>query len=93
MCGLRIILITMAAMIALTEAIAQNTSASSGPLLDERAVQADQPHCTRWTDGCVNCARGADGSTPVCSNISVVCQPKPIRCLPDAPAQDTPQSK
>ena len=52
-------------------------------------VHANQPHCSRWTDECVNCARGADGEAPVCSNIGIACQPKAIRCLSGdiAPAQ------
>ncbi len=44
-------------------------------------VQANQPHCSRWTDECVSCTRGADGEAPICSNIGVACQPKEIRCL------------
>lgn len=44
-------------------------------------VHANQPHCSRWTDECVNCTRGAQGEAPVCSNIGFACQPKAIRCL------------
>ncbi|RTL51912.1 MAG: hypothetical protein EKK40_09325 [Bradyrhizobiaceae bacterium] len=44
-------------------------------------VQANQPHCSRWTDDCVSCTRGADGEAPACSNIGAACQPKAIRCL------------
>jgi hypothetical protein len=45
------------------------------------------PNCSRWTDECVNCARGADGEAPVCSNIGIACQPKAIRCLSPAAAK------
>ncbi len=44
-------------------------------------VQANQPHCSRWTDECVSCTRGADSEAPTCSNTGVACQPKAIRCL------------
>jgi hypothetical protein len=52
-------------------------------------VQANQPHCSRWTDECTSCTRGADGETPACSNIGIACQPKSIRCL----SGDLPQSE
>lgn len=46
------------------------------------SMQKGPPHCARWTDECVNCARGAtNGEAPVCSNIGFACQPKAIRCL------------
>jgi hypothetical protein len=46
------------------------------------SMQKGPPNCARWTDECVNCARGAtSGETPVCSNIGFACQPKAIRCL------------
>ena len=44
--------------------------------------QQGPPNCARWTDECVNCARGATaGEASVCSNIGFACQPKAIRCL------------
>jgi hypothetical protein len=49
---------------------AENTSVHKGP-----------PNCSRWTDDCVNCSRGANGAAPVCSNVGFSCQPKPVRCL------------
>ena len=52
-------------------------------------VQQNQPNCSRWTDECVNCTRGASGSGPACSNIGFACQPKAIRCL----STDIPQSE
>jgi hypothetical protein len=45
------------------------------------SVQTGPPNCSRWTDDCVNCTRGASGASPTCSNIGFACQPKAIRCL------------
>lgn len=45
------------------------------------SVQTGPPNCSRWTDECVNCTRGAKGEAPVCSNIGFACQPKAVRCL------------
>jgi len=46
------------------------------------SLQKGPPNCARWTDECVNCARGATANeAPVCSNIGFACQPKAIRCL------------
>ena len=45
------------------------------------SMQSGPPNCSRWTDDCVNCSRGAKGESPVCSNIGFACQPKAIRCL------------
>lgn len=45
------------------------------------SMQKGPPNCSRWTDECVNCTRGAGDEAPVCSNIGVACQPKSIRCL------------
>lgn len=54
------------------------------------SMQKGPPNCARWTDECVNCARGAtSGEAPVCSNIGFACQPKAIRCL----APETSQNK
>jgi len=44
-------------------------------------VHKGPPNCSRWTDDCVNCSRGANGAAPVCSNVGISCQPKPVRCL------------
>ena len=52
------------------------------------SMQKGPPNCARWTDECVNCARGAtSGEAPVCSNIGFACQPKAIRCLAPATSQ------
>ena len=45
------------------------------------SVQQGPANCSRWTDQCVSCARGAEGGPPVCSNIGFACQPKAIQCL------------
>ncbi len=53
------------------------------------SIQKGPPNCARWTDECVNCARGAtSGDAAVCSNIGFACQPKAIRCLAPAASQD-----
>jgi hypothetical protein len=53
------------------------------------SMQKGPPNCARWTDECVNCARGATaGEAPVCSNIGFACQPKAIRCLTPATSQN-----
>jgi hypothetical protein len=45
------------------------------------SMQSGPPNCSRWTDGCVNCTRGAKDEPATCSNIGIACQPKAIRCL------------
>ena len=53
------------------------------------SLQKGPPNCARWTDECVNCARGAAASeAPVCSNIGFACQPKAIRCLAPEASQN-----
>ena len=53
------------------------------------SMQKGPPNCARWTDECVNCARGATtGEAPVCSNIGFACQPKAIRCLTPQASQN-----
>ncbi|MBN9598099.1 MAG: hypothetical protein J0G28_00325 [Afipia sp.] len=91
----RIILIATAAMISLglPPTMAEDSSSSPQPASTDRPVQADQPRCARWTDECVNCTRDSADGVPVCSNIGMACQPKKIRCLADAPAQEQPQLK
>jgi hypothetical protein len=48
------------------------------------SIQQGPANCSRWTDECVNCARGAGSEPAVCSNIGFACQPKAIRCLEPA---------
>ena len=45
------------------------------------SMQSGPPNCSRWTDDCVNCTRGAKDEPATCSNIGIACQPKAIRCL------------
>ena len=59
----------------------------------ELSVHVNQPSCVRWTDDCVNCARGANGEAPVCSNIGTACQPKAIRCIEADAPKGEPQKK
>lgn len=54
---------------------------------DNFSIQKGPPNCSRWTDECVNCSRGADGEAPVCGNIGFACQPKAIRCIGSEPAK------
>jgi hypothetical protein len=51
------------------------------------SIQKGPPNCSRWTDECVSCTRGAGDEAPVCSNIGVACQPKAIRCVSPEPAK------
>ena len=45
------------------------------------SMQSGPPNCSSWTDGCVNCTRGARDEPATCSNIGIACQPKAIQCL------------
>jgi hypothetical protein len=51
------------------------------PPAENFSMQKGPPNCSRWTDGCVNCSRGAEDEGPLCTNIGVACQPKAIRCI------------
>ena len=59
----------------------------------ELSVHVNQPNCSRWTDDCVNCTRGAKGEAPACSNIGFACQPKAIRCIAAAVPRSEPPKK
>jgi hypothetical protein len=65
----------------------------SAPAHEDVSVQKGPPNCSRWTDECVNCSRGAEGERPVCSNIGFACQPQAIRCLSPAVPQGEPAKK
>ncbi|QGM97635.1 hypothetical protein [Methylocystis parvus] len=39
----------------------------------------DHPDCPQWTDGCIVCARGAEG--PDCSMAGIACLPAEPACL------------
>ena len=62
-------------------ALAADMDIPRHPPTADIAVQKGPTNCTRWTDDCVNCARGSGGSPPLCSNAGFSCQPKPVRCL------------
>ena len=51
------------------------------PPAENLSLQKGPPNCSRWTDECVSCMRGAEGEAPSCSNIGIACQPKAIRCI------------
>ena len=83
-----IALVTLAAVFAWTAgaADAADIAIPHRPARADPQVQQSPANCSRWTDQCVNCSRGAEGEPPVCSNIGFACQPQAIRCLsPDAP--------
>ena len=71
---------TTAAIVAGT-ALAADMDIPRRPAATEISVQKGPPNCSRWTDDCVNCARGTNGTPPVCSNTGFSCQPRPVRCL------------
>jgi len=58
------------------------------PPAENFSMQKGPPNCSRWTDGCVNCTRGAEGEAPFCTNIGVACQPKAIRCVSPEAAKE-----
>jgi hypothetical protein len=60
---------------------------------EDVSVHKGPPNCSRWTDECANCSRGAEGEAPVCSNIGFACQPKAVRCLSPATPHSEPQKK
>ncbi|OJV02544.1 MAG: hypothetical protein BGO16_09310 [Nitrobacter sp. 62-23] len=51
------------------------------PKQKELWMQNGPPNCSRWSDGCTSCARGAGSEPMVCSNTGFSCQPKMIRCI------------
>jgi hypothetical protein len=44
------------------------------------AYGADHPDCVEWTDGCLVCARQADGEA-ACSMVGAACLPAAVSCL------------
>ena len=60
---------------------------------DDISVHKGPTNCSRWTDECVNCSRGAEGEAPVCSNIGFACQPQAIRCLSPVIPHSEPRKK
>jgi hypothetical protein len=81
---------TMAVMTIATEvAVAADLAIPPRKPPADFSLQKGPPNCARWTDECVNCARGATANeAPVCSNIGFACQPKAIRCLAPEASQN-----
>jgi hypothetical protein len=75
------IIAAFATLLAFGTANAADLAIPSRAAPKEISIQKGPPNCSRWTDECVNCSRGAEGERPVCSNIGIACQPKAIRCL------------
>jgi hypothetical protein len=88
-----LILTVMAILISATVARAAEIEIPPPVKPKELSVHVNQPNCSRWTDDCVNCTRGADGAAPVCSNVGFACQPKAIRCIGADIPQGEPQKK
>jgi hypothetical protein len=73
-------------VIALALALAFGGASAQGPT-PPPAQDASSMHaygdsdktCQEWTDSCRTCQR-SDASEPICSNIGIACQPKPIAC-------------
>jgi hypothetical protein len=79
-CCLVVVLVTLTGLAGGT-ADAADLKIPSRSAAPEVSIQQGPPNCSRWTDECVNCSRGASGEPAVCSNIGFACQPKAIRCL------------
>ena len=83
------IAVAMAAFLAAGDSFAADLEIAPRLAPEDISVHKGPPNCSRWTDECVNCSRGAEGEAPVCSNIGFACQPKPVRCLsPAVPGGD-----
>jgi len=57
--------------------------ASMAAAAEEKPTQAygeDHPACQEWTDGCLVCARQADGAA-ACSMVGAACLPAAVSCL------------
>ncbi len=69
-------------LLAGTIAAADQLGPSPAPVADPPSIQAYgdiDTNCQQWSDACRACGRGSDGG-PVCSNIGIACQPKPVQC-------------
>ena len=88
-----ILLLASAALLAAGASFAADLEIPPRPAPEDVSVHKGPPNCSRWTDECVNCSRGAEGEAPVCSNIGFACQPKAVRCLSAAVPHGEPQKK
>jgi hypothetical protein len=87
------IAVATAALLVAGASFAADLQISPRAAPEDISVHKGPPNCSRWTDQCVNCSRGATGDAPVCSNIGFACQPKPVRCLSPARPHSEPQQK
>jgi hypothetical protein len=88
-----LIFLAAAALLAADAAFAADLKIQPRTAPQDITVHQGPPNCSRWTDECVNCSRGAEGDAPVCSNIGFACQPKAVRCLSPAVPHSEPQKK
>jgi hypothetical protein len=91
--SLLILLLASAALLAAGASFAADLKIPPRTAPEEVSVHKGPPNCSRWTDECVNCSRGAEDDAPVCSNIGFACQPKAVRCLSPAVPHSEPQKK
>jgi hypothetical protein len=91
--GLLIVLVAAAAIFASAAADAAEIDIPPRRAASDFPVQQGPANCSRWTDECVNCMRGAGREPPVCSNIGFACQPRAVRCLTRAVPQKEPANK
>jgi hypothetical protein len=91
--SLLILLLASAALLAAGASFAADLRIPPRTAPEEVSVHKGPPNCSRWTDECVNCARGAEGDAPVCSNIGFACQPRAVRCLSPAVSHSEPDKK
>jgi hypothetical protein len=90
---LLILLLASAALLAAGPSFAADLKIPPRTAPEDVSVHKGPPNCSRWTDECVNCSRGAGGEAPVCSNIGFACQPKAVRCLSPATSHSELQKK
>jgi hypothetical protein len=91
--SLLILLPAAAALLAAGASFAADLKIPPRTAPEDISVHKGPPNCSRWTDGCVNCSRDAEGEAPVCSNIGFACQPQPVRCLSRAVPHSEPRRK
>jgi hypothetical protein len=87
------IAVAAAAFLAVGASFAADLRIPPRPAPEDVSVHKGPPNCSRWTDDCVNCSRGAAGDAPVCSNIGFACQPQAVRCLSPAIPHREPRKK
>jgi hypothetical protein len=89
----RLVVVATAALLAAGAAFAAELRIPPRAAPQDISVHKGPPNCSRWTDECVNCSRGAEGEAPVCSNIGFACQPQAVRCLSPAVPHSEPRKK